>query len=96
MHLFICIHKSLSHIVTVHRKCLVSRDDTRQFDLCWAAFAILAMFFFVHLTLEYDYMCSETDFTQESKRIGLGGKVGLSKCSSLLAAAGSQNGQIAV
>ena len=63
------------HIVTVHRKCLVSRDDTRQFDLCWAAFAILPMFFFVHLTLEYDYMCSETDFTQENKRIGLGGKV---------------------
>ena len=38
---------------------------------------LFVIFFGVHLTLEYDYMCSETDFTQENKRIGLGGKVGL-------------------
>ena len=31
----------------------------------------------VHLPLEYDYMCSGTDFTQENKRISLGGKLGL-------------------
>ena len=37
-------------------------------------------------------MCSETDFTQENKMIGLGGKVGYYKCSSLLASALSQNG----
>ena len=39
--------------------------------------SFFVIFFGVHLTLEYDYMCSETDFTQENKRIGLGGKVGL-------------------
>ena len=37
--------------------------------------SFLWFFFGVHLTLEYDYMCSETDSTQESTRIGLGGKV---------------------
>ena len=31
----------------------------------------------VTITLEYDYMCSETYFTREYKRIGLGCKVGL-------------------
>ena len=35
-------------------------------------------FFGVRLTLEYDYMCSETDFTQANKRIEPCGKFGLS------------------
>ena len=36
------------------------------------------IFFGVRLTLEYDYMCSETDFTQANKRIEPCGKFGLS------------------
>ena len=32
----------------------------------------------MRLTLEYDYMCSETDFTQANKRIEPCGKFGLS------------------
>ena len=35
------------------------------------------LFFGGRLALEYDYMCSETDFTQENKRISLAGKCGL-------------------
>ena len=34
---------------------------------------LFVTFFRCVLTLEYDYMCSETDFTQEVKRICLGG-----------------------
>ena len=41
-------------------------------------FVILFWHAFIKPSIEYDYyMCSETDFTQEIKRIGVGGKVGL-------------------
>ena len=50
--------------------------------------------FGVFLTLDYDYMCSETDFTQEKKSYSSNYK---NHHSSLpLAAALSQNGRIAV
>ena len=34
------------------------------------------IFFGARITLEYDFMRSETNITQENKRIGLGGRVG--------------------
>ena len=51
-------------------------------------------FFDVCLTLDYDYMCSETDFTQEQSYFHLTSRIPNS--SSLFAAALSQNGRIAV
>ena len=57
---------------------------------------LFVIFLGVCLTLDYDYMCSETDFRQDNKRIGLlVAKLAYYNCSSLLAAALSQNGLIA-
>ena len=51
-------------------------------------------YFWVFLTLDYDYTCSETDFTQEKSHFHPTTRIPNS--SLLFAAALSQNGRIAV
>ena len=54
----------------------------------------LFMIFFVVLILDYDYMCSESDFTQEKRHFHPTFRI--LKFPLLFAAALSKNGQIAV